>query len=116
MAPGYWRRNDMPTDKERILDFPQAGRDADFPTDPSAVRENRPDPPATGASPLRAIPVRTEDILMLAEAELLRKADQGVLPCPHCGRPLQGRLRITEVYQGLVLFCADIEGCGYYEY
>ena len=52
------------------------------------------------------------------QAELLQKADRGLLPCPDCGSPLRAALTVSttpDVYEGVVLFCMDRE-CGFYEW
>jgi hypothetical protein len=62
------------------------------------------------------IPFRPEDLCTEQEAELLRKASQGLLKCPQCRKPLQGSLLIAEYYRGVVLACPDTAGCGFREH
>ncbi len=49
------------------------------------------------------------------DAELLQKAQAGELPCPNCGKPLKGVMLDEDIYQGVMLFCEDQGGCGFYE-
>lgn len=52
---------------------------------------------------------------MPEQAEILQKADQGLLLCPRCGRPMRGTMIVSPVYEGVFLFCEDREGCGFRE-
>ena len=62
------------------------------------------------------IPFRPEDLCTEQQAELLRKANRGILKCPQCRKPLQGHLLIAQHYQGVVLACPDSKGCRFREY
>jgi hypothetical protein len=73
-------------------------------------------PLAQHPTELIAVTIRPEDILTTAEAALLQRADRGYLPCPACQRPLQGVHMLSDLYQGIVLVCPDVEGCRFHEY
>ncbi len=62
--------------------------------------------------------VRPEDILTTAQAELLQKADAGLLVCPACGQSLRAMMAIApepDLYADVLIFCVD-RSCGYFEY
>lgn len=50
------------------------------------------------------------------DVELLRRANEGLLPCPRCGKPLRGMMVDSSPYQGVVLSCEGEEGCGFLEW
>ena len=56
-----------------------------------------------------------EDILTAQEAEVLQKAEAGVLPCPWCGQMLRAEMVVSGDYGGVVLSCSDGRGCGFRE-
>ena len=57
-----------------------------------------------------------EDNLTAQEAELLHQAENGGLPCPCCGQPLAGvKVMIEGIYEGVLLSCWDVSGCGFVE-
>ena len=65
----------------------------------------------------KAVEVRPEDVLTAKEAELLEKVKKGAVPCPWCGRPLEGEfvyfeLEDDDFYAGVRLSCR----CGFVEY
>lgn len=76
------------------------------------VRRSSLEPPSR-----KVIEVGPEDVLTAAEAELLQRADKGILPCPWCDLPLKGEfvyyeLEDDDFYAGVRLSC----GCGFVEY
>jgi len=58
---------------------------------------------------------RPEEILTSQEAEVLQKAEAGVLPCPWCGQMLRAEMLVSGDYEGVVLSCPDGGGCGFRE-
>ena len=58
---------------------------------------------------------RPEQILTSQEAEVLQKAEAGVLPCPWCGQMLRAEMIVSGDYEGVVLSCPDGGGCGFRE-
>ena len=61
--------------------------------------------------------VRKEDVLAVKEAELLKKADKGSIPCPWCGQPLKGEFVYFEFDKDD--YCAAVRlscRCGFVEY
>ena len=57
---------------------------------------------------------RPEDILTAEEAELLQRAARGELTCLTCGEVLEAEKVISPYYEGVILWCPDLE-CGYVE-
>lgn len=62
----------------------------------------------------RIIP-RPEDIFTPDEAALIQRAGRGELPCLACGQPMAAAKIMSDVYEGVTLFCPD-GGCGYVEF
>jgi hypothetical protein len=58
---------------------------------------------------------RPEEILTTQEAEVLQKAEAGVLPCPCCGQTLRAEMIVSADYEGVLLSCSDRGGCGFRE-
>ena len=58
---------------------------------------------------------RPEEILTTHEAEVLQKAEAGVLPCPWCGQMLRADMIVSGDYEGVVLSCPDRGACGFRE-
>ncbi len=63
----------------------------------------------------QSVTPRPEDILTAQEAEVLQKAEAGVLPCPWCGRMLRAEMIVSGDYEGVVLSCPDGGSCGFRE-
>lgn len=79
--------------------------------------ERLPAPDQSYERAIRRIEPRPEDVLDSYEAEILRRAEAGELPCYQCGQSLVAKkLIIDGVYEGVVLFCPDIGYCGVIEY
>ena len=57
---------------------------------------------------------RLEDVLTSEESELLQRADRGEFTCLTCGEPLHAEKVISPFYEGVILWCPDLE-CGYVE-
>ena len=58
---------------------------------------------------------RPEEILTTLEAEVLQKAEAGVLPCPQCGRVLGAEMIVSADYEGVLLSCPERGICGFRE-
>ena len=58
---------------------------------------------------------RPEEILTTQEAEVLQKAEAGVLPCPWCGQMLREEMIVSGDFEGVLLSCPDRGGCGFRE-
>ena len=58
---------------------------------------------------------RPEHVLTTQEAEVLQKAEAGVLPCPRCGQTLRAEMIVSGDYEGVVLSCPDRGSCGFRE-
>ena len=58
---------------------------------------------------------RPEEVLTSQEAEVLQKAEAGVLPCPWCGQMLRADMIVSGDYEGVVLSCPDRGACGFRE-
>ncbi len=68
-------------------------------------------PPETKPTPLPPEINQTPN-----EAELLHQLEQGILPCPCCGQPLEGAKVVIEgIYEGVLVSCSDISDCGFME-
>ncbi|MCB0171325.1 MAG: hypothetical protein KDJ52_17160 [Anaerolineae bacterium] len=63
----------------------------------------------------KSIAPRPEDVFTAEEAELLHRTEQGEILCWHCGQPLWAEKLVTNIYEGIVLFCSD-PTCEFVEY
>lgn len=63
----------------------------------------------------KGVAPRPKDVFTAKEAELLHRAERGELPCLHCGQPLRAEKIVTDIYEGVVLFCSD-PTCEFVEY
>ena len=63
----------------------------------------------------QSVTPRPEEILTTQEAEVLQKAEAGVLPCPWCGQTLRADMIVSGDYEGVLLSCPDGGGCGFRE-
>jgi hypothetical protein len=66
--------------------------------------------------PRRVIRLRAESVLTHEEAPLIQRAKAGAIPCPTCGQPLNADLIVSEQVSGVLLYCRDVERCGYREF
>ena len=58
---------------------------------------------------------RPEEVLTSQEAEVLQKAEVGVLPCPCCGQTLGAAMIVSGDCEGVLLSCPHRGGCGFRE-
>ena len=63
----------------------------------------------------QSVTPRPEEILTTQEAEVLQKAEAGVLPCPRCGQMLRAEMIVSGDYEGVLLSCPDRGSCGFRE-
>ena len=61
----------------------------------------------------QSVTPQPEEVLTTQEAEVLQKAEAGVLPCPCCGQTLEAEMIVSADYEGVVLSCPDGGGCGF---
>jgi len=91
---------------------------ASAPTRQGTARYPRPGVVCCGGMPERdpqSAGPRPEKVFTTQEAEVLRKAEAGVLPCPWCGQMLRANMMVSGDYQGVLLSCPDRGSCGFRE-